>query len=159
MLGSPLGLLGIATRLFVTRTVVAPPEPPVVTVQYPVLRELDSVAEYTGRIEPIESQTVQSQVTGYLKEIKFKDGEIVQPGQVLFEIDPIPFEAALANAKSLVEKAVNDRESARKRQALASSDFERSKQVAKGTLSDQEMDSIRTTFETSTLDCHLRMQL
>lgn len=131
---------------------VAPPEPPVVTVESPVLRELDSVAEFTGRIEPVESQIVQSQVTGYLKEIKFVDGETIQPGQVLFEIDPVPFEAALLNAKALVQKAINDRESAKKRLNLASTDYERSKQVARGTLSDQELDVIRTNFETSTLD-------
>jgi RND family efflux transporter MFP subunit len=128
---------------------LSPPEPPTVTVEHPVLRTLDSVTEFTGRIVPVESQVVQSQVTGYVKEIKFKDGELVQPNQVLYEIDPVPYQAALANAKAMVAKTTSDIATVETQLLQAAADYERARRSAVGTLSEQELDQFRTTYETA----------
>ncbi len=130
---------------------VAPPEPPLVTVEKPVVRELDSLGEFTGRLAPIESQRVQAQVTGYLKEIKFKDGAIVQPGEVLYEIESEPYQAALANAKALVAKSLSDESTLRSQLALASSQLERAQLLKKSiSISQQEFDEAFTKMENAT---------
>src|SRR5207248_9190076 len=50
---------------------LAPPAPPVVTVEYPVERTLDSFTEFTGYLRAVEVQDIRAQVTGYLKKIDF----------------------------------------------------------------------------------------
>jgi RND family efflux transporter MFP subunit len=128
---------------------IAAPEPPVVTVESPALRSLDEVAEFTGRLAPIEKQIVQSQVTGYLQEILFKDGDLIEPGQPLYTIDPKPYEAALLNAKAMVAKSTADFEAAEKRQRLAKADWDRAQRASQGTFSQQDLDVFRTTSETA----------
>src|SRR5262249_47782250 len=79
---------------------IAPPEPPIVTVEHPVERLLDTYYEFTGYLKAAREVEVRAQVTGYLQTIKFGDGKVVRPGDVLYEIDPEPYEAALLNAKA-----------------------------------------------------------
>jgi RND family efflux transporter MFP subunit len=55
--------------------------------------------DYVGRFEAIDSVDVRPRVTGYLQSIGFRDGQIVRKGQVLFVIDPRPYQAALEQAK------------------------------------------------------------
>lgn len=117
----------------------APPEPVVVTVEHPVGRLLDSFAEFTGYLDAVERQQVRAQVTGYLKEVKFKDGDYVKQGQELFVIDPEPYQAALDSAVALSAKAVADRESAEATYAVADKDFERAKALTG--VSRQELDN------------------
>ncbi|MGH3026160.1 MAG: efflux RND transporter periplasmic adaptor subunit, partial [Gaiellaceae bacterium] len=52
-----------------------------------------------GTVTPLQVVTVQSQISGYLKSIDFKEGQMVHAGQLLAEIDPRPYEAALDQAK------------------------------------------------------------
>lgn len=82
-----------------------PPEardsaPPEVTVAPPAVEEITEWDEYTGRFQAIESVEVRARVSGYLESIHFTDGEIVDKGDLLFVIDPRPFEAALAAAQA-----------------------------------------------------------
>jgi RND family efflux transporter MFP subunit len=128
-----------------SRPKIAPPEPPLVTVANPILRDLDSLGEFTGRLASIESQRVQAQVTGYLKEIKFKDGAIVQPGEVLYEIESEPYQATLANAKAMVAKSLSDESTLRSQLALATSQLERAQSLKKtNAISQQEFDEAST---------------
>lgn len=80
-----------------------PPPPPEVTISQVVERPVTDYAEFTGRMEAVESVEVRARVRGYLNAIHFREGEEVTAGTLLFEIDPRTFEAELKNAEG--EKA------------------------------------------------------
>lgn len=58
----------------------------------------------TGTVEPLRTVAVQSQVTGVLNRVTFREGDDVATGQTLFEIDPRPFRAALAQAEATLAR-------------------------------------------------------
>ena len=64
------------------------PPPPSVTVATVEQKEVVEQQEFTGRIEPVESVEVRPRVSGYIQEVKFKSGQLVKKGDVLFVIDP-----------------------------------------------------------------------
>jgi RND family efflux transporter MFP subunit len=80
------------------KTPPAPP-PPTVIVAHPLQKQIVDWDDYVGRFEAIDSVDVRPRVTGYLQSIGFRDGQIVRKGQVLFVIDPRPYQAALEQAK------------------------------------------------------------
>ena len=70
----------------------------------------DSVADFevfTGRTQSIHSMDIRARVTGYLEEAPFAEGEDVKEGDVLFKIDPRPYDAMLAQADADVNVATN----------------------------------------------------
>jgi RND family efflux transporter MFP subunit len=78
---------------------VAQLPPPEVSVSRVVERDVADFFETTGRTAAVESVDVRARVSGYLVKINFKDGEEVEPGRVLFEIDPRPYEAQRLQAE------------------------------------------------------------
>jgi RND family efflux transporter MFP subunit len=78
----------------------APAAPPAVTVSQPIQRELVEWDEYTGQFAAKEYVEIRARVSGYLTEIHFEDGQIVKQGDLLFVIDPRPYEATLAAARA-----------------------------------------------------------
>jgi RND family efflux transporter MFP subunit len=78
----------------------APPAPPAVTVSQPLQRELVEWDEYTGQFAAMEYVEIRARVSGYLTEIHFQDGQLVKKGDLLFVIDPRPYEATLAAARA-----------------------------------------------------------
>ncbi len=76
-----------------------PPPPPTVIVSKPLQSNIVDWDDYVGRFEAINSVDVRPRVTGYLQSIGFQDGQIVHKGQVLFVIDPRPYQATLDQAK------------------------------------------------------------
>jgi multidrug efflux pump subunit AcrA (membrane-fusion protein) len=76
----------------------APAAPPAVTVSQPIQRELVERDEFTGQFAAKEYVEIRARVSGYLTEIHFEDGQIVKEGDLLFVIDPRPYEATLAAA-------------------------------------------------------------
>lgn len=85
----------------------APPQmpPPEVTVANPLQKTLMEWDEYTGRFEAAERVEIRARVSGYLEEIRFKDGEKVSKGQILYVIDQRPFKIALERATAQHELA------------------------------------------------------
>lgn len=77
----------------------APPPPPEVTVSQVVERQVIDHADFTGRTDADQKVEIRARVRGYLKEIRFTDGDEVKAGDVLFQIDPRPFEYAVQNAE------------------------------------------------------------
>jgi membrane fusion protein, multidrug efflux system len=80
----------------------APAAAPVsVPVSYPVEREVTDYKDFTARIAAVDSVEMRAHVWGYLEKVNFKEGALVKKGDVLFEIDPRPYQALLdqANAK------------------------------------------------------------
>ncbi|MGH7849541.1 MAG: efflux RND transporter periplasmic adaptor subunit, partial [Thermodesulfobacteriota bacterium] len=71
------------------------PPPPNVTVSKPVAEEIVEWDEYTGRLEAVDTVDVRARVSGYLESIHFKDGQTVKKGDLLFVIDPRPYQAEL----------------------------------------------------------------
>lgn len=80
----------------------AAPGPLPVSVANPIKREVTDVAEFTGRFEASALVEVRAQVSGQLMEVAFKDGANVKKGDLLFKIDPRPYQAALTQAESSV---------------------------------------------------------
>jgi RND family efflux transporter MFP subunit len=82
-----------------------PPPPPDVEVGVPVLRNVTEYAEFTGTTAASAMIEVRAQVQGYLQSIHFTDGTDVNKGDLLFVIDPRPFQAKLEQAKANLESA------------------------------------------------------
>ena len=79
--------------------------PPAVVVAPPLVMRLTEWDEYTGRFEATDTVDVRARVDGYLDSIHFRDGAIVKPGDLLFVIDPRPYEAVLEGARADVVRA------------------------------------------------------
>jgi RND family efflux transporter MFP subunit len=78
------------------------PAPASVTVSYPVERYVTDYADFTARIAAVDSVEVRAHVWGYLEKVSFKEGALVKKGDVLFELDPRPYQALLNQAKAKV---------------------------------------------------------
>lgn len=81
------------------------PPPPEVTVAQPAVAEITEWDDYTGRFQAVESVDIRARVSGYLETVHFTDGAVVDKGDLLFVIDPRPFEAALARAEAQLVEA------------------------------------------------------
>ena len=81
----------------------------------------------TGTVEPIQTVAVQAQVSGPILRIAFREGQDVKRGQVLFELDPRPFRAALQQAEALLGRdratAENAEQEAKRYAALAAKEY------------------------------------
>lgn len=82
-----------------SREAAAPP-PPKVTVARPIVHEIVEWDEYTGRLRALESVEIRPRVSGYLQSINFADGAMVKEGDLLFVIDPRPYEAVLRETQA-----------------------------------------------------------
>ena len=90
------------------------PPSPTVTVSPVAQQEVVEWAEFTGRIEPVESVDVRPRVSGYIQEVKFQSGQIVNKGDVLFVIDPRWHQAAFDQRGAELEQAKARAENARR---------------------------------------------
>lgn len=121
---------------------VAPPAP-TLTVAQPLQREIVEWDDYVGRFEASQTVEVRPRVSGALQSIHFKDGDIVRKGQLLFVIDPRPFEAALAEARARAA-------SAESQLALARSDLARaSRLIDDQAISAEEVDTRRAAVRSA----------
>src|SRR3984893_3905655 len=78
----------------------APPAAPIpVTVSYAVERDVTDYADFTGRTAAVDSVEIRARVWGYLDKVNFQEGALVKKGDVLFEIDPLTYRAALSQAE------------------------------------------------------------
>jgi len=83
----------------------APPSPPAVVVSDVIRKDVPVYTEWVGTTDGLVNATIQAQVTGYLVKQNYREGERVQKGQVLFEIDPRTFQAAVDAAKGSLAQA------------------------------------------------------
>jgi len=83
----------------------APPPPPEVLVTAAATRDVPVYREWIGTLDGSENAEIRARVTGYLLKRDYQEGGLVKKGDLLFEIDARPFEAALAEAKSQLEQA------------------------------------------------------
>ncbi len=118
-----------------------PPTPlPVVSVTQPVVREVVEWDEYIGRLESPETVEVRARVSGYLDKVHFKEGKEVKKGDLLFTIDPRPYQAEFDHANAEYERAVSQTD-------LAKNDFERAKRlIATKAISEEDYDTKSKTY-------------
>jgi membrane fusion protein (multidrug efflux system) len=83
----------------------APPPPPVVEVAPVVQKDVPVQGEWVGTLEGYVNAQIQPQVSGYLIRQDYREGAFVKKGQLLFEIDPRPFQAALDQARGQLAQA------------------------------------------------------
>lgn len=104
-----------------------PPPPAAVLVSAPLQRDIVDWDEFVGRFEAIEQVEVRPRVSGHIQSIGFRDGEIVKKGQLLFVVDPRPYQAALAQARadlaSAEAQAVNAKVELERAKALLDKGF------------------------------------
>ena len=83
----------------------APPPPPVVEVAPVIQKDVPVQGEWVGTLEGYVNAQIQPQVSGYLIRQDYHEGALVRKGQLLFEIDPRPFQAVLDQAKGQLAQA------------------------------------------------------
>ena len=98
-LGLCLGATGCSPR-----PAEAPAPPVSVPVSYPVERGVTDYEDFTGQIAAVDSVDVKAHVWGYLDMVNFKEGDLVKKGDVLFELDPRPYQALLDQAQAKVRQ-------------------------------------------------------
>jgi RND family efflux transporter MFP subunit len=100
--------------------------PPVIPVSHPIRKDVTDFVEYTGRTDAVQSVAMRARVTGYLVKVAFQEGSVVKKGDLLFEIDPRPYQALVDQAQAQV--TVNEAQ-----YKLAKTTYERDSSINKGT--------------------------
>jgi membrane fusion protein, multidrug efflux system len=80
-----------------------PPTPEVLVIDA-VTRDVPVYREWVGTIDGSENADIRARVKGHLIKRNYNEGSLVKKGDLLFEIDPRPFEAALSQAKGELEE-------------------------------------------------------
>ncbi|MEM7687524.1 MAG: efflux RND transporter periplasmic adaptor subunit [Pseudomonadota bacterium] len=112
-----------------------PPSPPEVNVATPTIRTITDWDEYTGQFDAVEGVEVRARVSGYLVRSHFREGALVRRGQLLFTIDPRPFQAQVARAEADLQATLTRRD-------LAQADLGRAEFLLKEeAISKEEFDS------------------
>jgi membrane fusion protein, multidrug efflux system len=110
-----------------------------VTIATAERRDVPFELAANGTVEPIQTVSVQAQVGGVLRRVAFQEGEEVKQGQVLFEIDPRPYQAALDQATAALARdsatAANAAQDVKRYEELARKDY----------VTAQQYDQVRTT--------------
>ena len=124
---------------------VAVAQPPAIPVSEPVSSEVTDFMEFTGRTEAVQMANIVPRVTGYLISAPFREGAEVKKDDLLFEIDPKPYQAQYDQANSqvaLYQAQVKE----------AEADYNRNKLVAQrspGSVTQQDLDRYEAILEES----------
>jgi multidrug efflux system membrane fusion protein len=102
-LAAPAVLLLLLAGCGMDNTYVPPP-PPEVTVGRPVQRTVTNTIELTGNTQSSNTVNLVARIAGYLQSVNFKDGAIVKKGDLLFVIEPAPYQASVQLAEATVEQ-------------------------------------------------------
>src|ERR1700730_13403956 len=138
-------LIGLSLAVFAEfgcRKASVPSQGPLpVNVVSVVEKEVNEWDEFTGRLDPVESVEIRPRVSGYITEIHFEAGAIVKKGDLLYVIDPRPYQADFDRAKAEV-----DRMDAQLK--LAQIELNRAKELRdKNTISASEFDQKAATYQ------------
>jgi multidrug efflux system membrane fusion protein len=98
------------------------PAPAEVSVAEVICKQIGDSDEFTGRLEAVNAVEVRPRVSGYLQSVHFTEGAIVRQGDLLFQIDPRPFQAE-------VDRLKGDLSQAKAQRSRAQSDFERAERL------------------------------
>src|SRR5881398_3500529 len=137
-----VGLLSILLTTPGCKKKSAPPQTPLpVNVVTAVEKEVNEWDEFTGRLEAVESVEIRPRVSGYITEIRFQAGAIIKKDDVLYVIDPRPYQADFDRAAAELERM-------RAQEKLAQIELDRAKELrAKNTISASEFDQKAATYQ------------
>ena len=137
-----VGLLSILLTTASCKKKSAPPQAPLpVNVVTAVEKEVNEWDEFTGRLEAVESVEIRPRVSGYITEIRFEAGAIIKKGDLLYVIDPRPYQADFDRAAAEVERM-------QAQEKLAQIELDRAKELrAKNTISASEFDQKAATYQ------------
>jgi len=137
-----VGLLSILLTTASCKKKSAPPQAPLpVNVVTAVEKEVNEWDEFTGRLEAVESVEIRPRVSGYITEIRFQAGAIIKKDDLLYVIDPRPYQADFDRAAAEVERM-------QAQEKLAQIEFDRAKELrAKNTISASEFDQKAATYQ------------
>lgn len=139
---SPLHACVLLTSLALAGPALAqgaggPPPAVPVTVAKPVVKEIQEQVSFTGRFDATQTVQVKARVAGYLREVAFTDGAKVKKGDLLFAIDPRPYQAIVDQASAAVTVSETTL-------SFANGDLERATQLQKtGNITEQLFDQRR----------------
>src|SRR5881396_2778252 len=124
------------------RKASAPSQGPLpVNVVTTIEKEVNEWDEFTGRLDPVESVEIRPRVSGYITEIHFEAGAIVKKGDLLYIIDPRPYQADFDRAAAEVERMDAQLK-------LAQIELNRATELRnKNTISASEFDQKAATFQ------------
>jgi membrane fusion protein (multidrug efflux system) len=138
----PIIVISLATALLACGDKVAEqkaPPPPAVTVETVGKAAVNSSWEFVGRTVAVQDVNLRARIQGYLESIHFQEGEFVEKGTLLFEIDAQPYIAEQSRAKADLSKAIAE-------QANASKNYQRGKTLhPQGTISDTEFEQLKVS--------------
>jgi multidrug efflux system membrane fusion protein len=100
----------------------AVPVPPSVSASTPVERVVTGWDTFTGRLDAVDTVEVRPRVSGYVQTVAFRDGDYVHRGDLLFIVDPRPYQAAVAQAAGQLAQA-------RAQLAFANKELDRAKSL------------------------------
>jgi RND family efflux transporter MFP subunit len=147
--GFAMALIGAAALTLYAHDARAqggPGGPPPVTVAKPVVKEIVEQDEFTGRFDAVDSVDLRARVSGYLESVKFRDGQIVREGDLLFVIDKRPYQATFARAAAAVNAAQT-------RVDFAKTDLDRYERLARaGSAPERQLEQARQTFQQAQAD-------
>ncbi len=130
-----------------------PTLPPFVVKVAPLLQQdVEIKDEWFGSLRGVEETTIRPQVSGFLKSQDFKDGSIVKQGDVLFTIDPAPYEAARDEAKANLEAARATLEQAKAQLEKSEYDYDRYRKLnasSPGAIADKTVTDAATAVQTN----------
>ncbi|MCQ2006200.1 efflux RND transporter periplasmic adaptor subunit [Rhizobium sp. NRK18] len=122
-----------------TGTPAAPPAVPV-TVAVVGSKDIRTWEEFSGRLEAVDDVQIRSRVAGAIQSVEFHEGALVKAGDLLFTIDPAPYQAAVAQIQGQVA-------SAEARLNLARIELERGHKLSDNkTISQSELDQRQNAF-------------
>ena len=105
----PLASFTFALAVLVTgcgkKEATAPPTPPVVLVMKAQQADIPIFSDAIATLDGSTNSQIHSQISGYLIKQAYQEGSVVNPGDLLFEIDPKPFQADLDKAKAALANA------------------------------------------------------
>jgi membrane fusion protein, multidrug efflux system len=144
------------------RPAAQPAEPPParVSVAQVVYRDVVEWDEFTGRLEAVNTVTVRPRVSGYVSAVRFREGAIVRKGDLLFQIDPRPFQAEvdrlkaeLVRAKATVQRASSEAQRAERLTAQdAMSREENDRRVSVAQEATAQVDAVAAALRASELN-------
>lgn len=139
-----VGLLSVLLTAAGCKKNAAPPQGPLPVNVLPVIeKEVREWDEFTGRLEAVESVEIRPRVSGYITEIHFEAGAIIQKGALLYVIDPRPYQADFDRAAAELERA-------QAQLKLAQIELDRAKDLrTKNTISSSEFDQKAATYQES----------
>src|SRR3989440_516340 len=139
-----LGLVLLLIAEVGCRKATAPaPGPLPVNVLTVVEKEVNEWDEFTGRLEAVESVEIRPRVSGYITEIHFEAGAIIKKGDLLYVIDPRPYQADFDRAAAEFERM-------QAQLKLSQIELDRAKELrGKNTISASEFDQKAATYQGS----------